>query len=499
MLDPQDSLNLDPRTETEWEAFRQAGYRILDATLARHRELRSQPCWAPPSAEARATFQEPAPTEGLGLEAVLAKAEQGILSCPTGNLHPRFWGWVLGAGNLPGMLGQWLAASMNANVFAGDQGPVHLEQQVLGWFKDWFEFPAGASGILTGGGSMANFLALAVARHWATQGAVKAEGPRAAIGLRIYASDATHNSILKGAQFLGLGGEGVHRVATDPQGRIDLEALAQAVVRDREAGLRPFCLVANAGTVGVGALDPLEALRTFADRNQLWLHVDGAIGALGWMSPKLRPRLQGLTCADSLAFDLHKWGQVPYDAGCLLVRDGDLHRDTFQSGAEYLSTLEGGLTPHGSHAFNAFSPLLSRGDRALKIWMTFQALGTARLAGVFDKNVAQASHLGERVAGHPDLELMSPVALNIVCFRYRGRLAPAELDRTNERILVSLQESGFCVLSHNRIRGEFCLRVAISNPRTEGRELVERVVALGARAQGGNRVGGIPDPPVIRL
>ncbi len=354
---------------------------------------------------------------------------------------------------------------------------------MLGWFKDWFEFPAGASGILTGGASMANLLALAVARHWATQGAVKAEGARAVTGLRIYASDATHNSILKGAQLLGLGSEGVHLVPTDPQGRINLEALAQAVARDREAGLRPFCLVANAGTVGVGALDPLEALRAFADRNRLWLHVDGAIGALGWLSPKLRPRLQGLTRADSLAFDLHKWGQVPYDAGCLLVRDGGLHRETFQSDAEYLSTLDGGLTPHGSHAFNAFSPLLSRGDRALKIWMTFQVLGTARLAGVFEKNAAQASHLGERVAGHPDLELMSPVALNIVCFRYRGSLDAAELDRANERILVALQESGFCVLSPYRIRGGFCLRAAICNHRTEGKdleELVERVVALGA-------------------
>jgi len=376
--------------------------------------------------------------------------------------------------------GKW---SGNANVFGGNQGPVHLEQQVLGWFKDWFEFPAGASGILTGGASMANLLALAVARHWATQGAVKAEGARAVTGLRIYASDATHNSILKGAQLLGLGSEGVHLVPTDPQGRINLEALAQAVARDREAGLRPFCLVANAGTVGVGALDPLEALRAFADRNRLWLHVDGAIGALGWLSPKLRPRLQGLTRADSLAFDLHKWGQVPYDAGCLLVRDGGLHRETFQSDAEYLSTLDGGLTPHGSHAFNAFSPLLSRGDRALKIWMTFQVLGTARLAGVFEKNAAQASHLGERVAGHPDLELMSPVALNIVCFRYRGSLDAAELDRANERILVALQESGFCVLSPYRIRGGFCLRAAICNHRTEGKdleELVERVVALGA-------------------
>jgi len=483
MPDEPDALTLDPRTDAEWEAYRQAGHRLVDLVLERHRTLRDQPCWTPPAAEVRPAYLEPAPREGLGLAEAMAKAERCILPYGTGNLHPRFWGWVLGAGNLPGMLGQWMAASMNANVFAGDQGPVHLERQVLGWFRDWFGFPAGSSGLLTGGGSMANLLALAVARHGATGGRIKNEGPRAAVGLRIYASDATHNSIVKAAQLMGLGSEAV-RLLPSREGRMDMEALESAVVGDRAAGLRPFCLVANAGTVGTGALDPLEAMRAFADRHHLWLHVDGAIGALGWLSPQLRPRLEGLNLADSLAFDLHKWGQVPYDAGCLLVRDGELHREAFQYGAEYLNTLDGGLTPHGSHGFNAYSPLLSRGDRALKIWMTFQTLGLDRCAAVFEKNAAQAEYLGERVARHPDLELMSPVALNIVCWRFRGGLDPGDLDRVNERILVDLQESGFCVMSSYRVRGQFCLRVAISNHRTLREDLealVARVAEAGSR------------------
>jgi glutamate/tyrosine decarboxylase-like PLP-dependent enzyme len=482
MLDPQDTQNLDPRTEAEWEAFRAAAYRIVDLTLARHRTLREQACWVAPSAEAREAFLAPASAEGLGLEAALAEAERNILPFPTGNLHPRFWGWVLGAGNLPGILGQWMAAGMNANVFAGDQGPVHLERQVLEWFRTAFQLPEGTSGLLTDGASMANLLALAVARHRATGGRVKTEGPGALEGLRFYASEATHNSIHKGLQLLGLGLASL-RLIPCTEGRIDLEALETAVTEDRLAGLRPCCLVANAGTVGVGALDPLPALRALADRHGLWLHVDGAIGALGWLSPALRPRLDGLSLADSLTFDLHKWGQVPYDAGCLLVRDGQLHREAFQFGAEYLNTLEGGLTPHGSHGFNAYSPLLSRGDRALKIWMTIQTLGTDRLAAVFEKNAAQAAHLGDLAERHPDLELMSPVALNIVCLRYRGALAESDLDAVNERILVGLQESGFCVLSPYRIQGRFCLRAAISNHRTERRDveaLVERVVEAGS-------------------
>lgn len=482
MSDPLDAATLDPRTEAEWEAFRQAGYRIVDLALSRHRNLRNQPCWTPPSAEARPSFLEAAPKEGMGLEFALAKAEHDILPYGTGNLHPRFWGWVLGAGNLPGMVGQWLATSMNANVFAGDQGPVHLEKQVLGWCKDWFGFPAESSGILTGGASMANLLALAVARHWATEGEIKVKGAQVAGGLRIYASEATHNSILKGAQLLGLGSESVRLIRCD-QGRINLTDLERAVTQDREAGLRPFCLVANAGTVGVGALDPLPELRALADRHHLWLHVDGAIGGLGWLSPALRPRLQGLPLADSLAFDFHKWGQVPYDAGCLLVRNGECHKETFQVGAEYLNTLEGGLTPHGSHAFNSFSPLLSRGDRALKIWMTFQSLGTDRMARIFEKTVAQATHLGERVANHPDLELMSPVTLNIVCFRFKGDLEESALNALNESILVALQESGFCVMSPYRVTDKFCMRVALSNHRTLTEDLEALVLQVLATAK----------------
>ena len=472
-----DRDTLDPRTPQEWAEHRQAAHRLVDQVMDRHRALRQNPCWQAPGPRQRAAYLEPAPREGRGIQEAMALAEELIVPYGTGNQHPRFWGWVLGAGNLPGMLGQWLSASMNANVFAGDQGPVHLERQVLGWFRDWFGFPAGSSGILTGGASMANLLALAVARHWATRGAVKTEGLRP--GMRIYASDATHNSILKGAQLMGMGTESL-RLAPSIRGQMDLEALEALVTGDRAAGLSPFCLVANAGTVGVGAIDPLEAMRAFADRHGLWLHVDGAIGALGWLAPELRPRLEGLPLADSLAFDLHKWGQVPYDAGCLLVRDGEAHRDAFQTGAEYLHTLEGGLTPHGSHAFNAYTPLLSRGDRALKIWMTFQALGVDRLAGVFQKNAAQAAHLADLVERDPRLELMSPVALNIVNFRFLG----PDPDALNEKILVELQESGFCVMSPYRVGGAFCLRVAISNHRTVREDLdalVEQVVQAGLR------------------
>lgn len=488
--------DLDPRTPEEWEQVRAAAYRLVDQVIARHRALPEAPCWErPPGAALEVMRREPG-AEGMGTAAALAAAEQAILPHGTGNLHPRFWGWVMGGATLPGILGQWMSASMNANVFAGDQGPVHLERAVLEWLRGWLGFPEGTSGLLTSGASMATLLGLVIAQHRATDGAARIAGPAATQGLRIYGSDATHNSVVKAAQLMGLGSSAVRLVAAKDGGeQVDLAALEAAIVADRAAGLRPFCLIANLGTVGTGAIDPVPPLRALADRHGLWLHADGAIGAMAYLSPALRPLLEGLPTCDSVSFDLHKWSQVPYDSGCLLVRDGKLHRAAFEYGAAYLSSAEGGMLSHGTHSFNALTPLLSRPDRALKIWTTFQALGTRRIAQVFEQGVAQAAYLARLVDAQPELERLCEPRLNLLCFRFRGAaesagtpgtpaLAPAELDRLNEHILIRLQESGFCVISPFRARGRFCLRISISNHRTRRADLealVRRVVEEGTR------------------
>lgn len=481
--------DLDPRTPAEWEEVRRAGYRLVDQVIAQHQGLAEGPCWQRPPAEALAALRRVPDAEGQGTEAAMEEAARVLLPYGTGNLHPRFWGWVMGGATLPGILGMWMSAAMNANVFAGDQGPVHLEHAVVEWMRSWLGFPEGASGLLTSGASMATLLALVIAQHRATDGAARAVGPLATAGLRIYASDATHNSVVKAAQLMGLGAAAVRMIRGSNE-RADVLAIERAIEEDKAAGLRPFCLVANLGTVGTGAIDPLPELRAVANRHGLWLHGDGAIGAMAYLSEQLRPRFAGLPSLDSLSFDLHKWSQVPYDAGCLLVRDGRLHRAAFEYGASYLSSVEGGLLTHGSHAFNALTPLLSRPDRALKIWATFRALGTRRIAETFERSVAQASYLAELVAARGELELLAPVRLNLVCFRYRGGDAERDdgdeprLDELNERILIRLQENGFCVMSPFRIRGRFCLRVCLSNHRTRHadlRALVRRVCEEGAR------------------
>jgi glutamate/tyrosine decarboxylase-like PLP-dependent enzyme len=302
-----------------------------------------------------------------------------------------------------------------------------------------------------------------VARHWKTSGRVKRDG----VGerLRVYASSAVHSSIVKAAELLGLGSRAVCSIAT-LDGTLDVEALETAIEDDLRAGAVPLAVVGNAGTVGLGAIDPLPQLAALCKRRKLWFHVDGAIGALGYLSPQLRPRLAGLELADSLAFDLHKWGQIPYEAGGLLVRDGALHAATFAVDASYLGGLAGGVVPQGSHAFHHYSPGLSRGDRALKVWTTFQAYGVERMIRVFERNVELARYLAARVADHPRFVALHEPALNIVCFRDREGD-----DASHGRALVELQRSGLAVLSPYHHAGSACYRVALSNHRTRPADL----------------------------
>lgn len=476
---------LDPETDAQWAALRRAALRLLDHELDAHRELATRPCHRRPPAHVAAALREPPSAEGMDIERLVERALELIAPYGLGNRSPRFWGWVVGAGTLPGMLGQLLASSMNSNVFAGEQAPVLLERELLRWFGDWFGYPETASGVLVEGCSAANVIGLAVARHRATDGRVRTDGAAACQRSSLYCSSATHVSIFKAAELLGLGTNAVRVIEAEPDGRVDPGALDAAMARDAAAGWHPFCVVANAGTVGCGAIDPLEPLRAVSRRHGAWLHVDGAIGAIAVLSERLRPRLAGLGQADSIAFDLHKWAQVPFDTGCVLVRDGELHRAAFEAPASYLSTLPGGITPHGSHAFSALGPMLGRRDRALPIWMTLMAAGTARMAAVIEQNVRHAQLLAEQVEREPELELLQPVTLNIVCFRFRpGPLTSRAADTLQERIMAELQDSGFCVLTPVRVAAITGMRAAFANHRTRCSDvaaLVPRLIAIGQR------------------
>jgi glutamate/tyrosine decarboxylase-like PLP-dependent enzyme len=275
----------------------------------------------------------------------------------------------------------------------------------------------------------------------------------------------------------GLGSDALHVIATDSRHQIDVDALAQAIADDRRAGRVPFLVVATAGTADIGAIDDLSALADLAQRERLCFHVDGAYGALGMLAPEIAPRLAGIERADSLAIDFHKWGQVPYDAGFILVRNGALHHDTFVSPAAYLRRETRGLAA-GSLWPCDLGPDLSRGFRALKTWFTLKTYGAERLGAMIWRTCELAQYLRLRIEASPALELLAPVELNIVCFRYRSE----DADRVNAEIVADLHESGIVAPSTTVLDGRLAIRAAIVNHRTEPRDidaLVKAAIAFG--------------------
>jgi aromatic-L-amino-acid decarboxylase len=388
----------------------------------------------------------------------------------------------MGNGTVSGAFAEMLAGAMNSSVSIFDDGPSLVEAQVIRWLTSLMGLPEGASGLLVSGGSMANIVALAAARNLRAGYDVRQLGVRGGTGpLTLYASRETHNSVTKAAELLGLGRDGVHLVPVDPRFRIDVRALAAAIASDRAEGRLPFCVVANAGTVNTGATDDLHAIARLCAREGLWMHVDGAFGALARLSPETSGLVDGIERADSIAFDLHKWGYLPYEVGCTLVRDGARHRQAFALSASYLAAGAGGLLSP-DHRFSDLGLQLSRGFRALKVWMAFKEHGVATFGRLIAQNVEQARRLAERVEQEPDLQLMAPAPLNVVCFRYTGAVPEEQRDGVNEHILLELQKSGFAAPSATRIGGRLCLRVANTNHRSRAADfeaLVDEVLRLG--------------------
>jgi aromatic-L-amino-acid/L-tryptophan decarboxylase len=450
---------LDP---SDWEDMRAQGHRMLDDMLDYLAHIRERPVWQPIPQDVRALFREQLPQQPSDLATVHETFMQDILPFAIGNAHPGFMGWVHGGGTPVGMLAEMLAAGLNANLGGREQIPVEVERQVLRWVRQLFGFPESASGLFVTGTSMANLIGVLVARTAAIGGTVRQQGI-AASGQRLtaYMSAGAHGSIARAMDIAGLGSDALRRVPVNEQHQMDTAVLRRAIAADRAAGLTPFFIAGTAGTVDTGAIDDLASLAEIARQQQLWFHVDGAYGALGMLAQDIAPRLQGIELADSIAFDFHKWGQVPYDAGFIMVRDGARHQAAFASPAAYLKREARGMAA-GSPWPCDFGPDLSRGFRALKTWFTIKVYGAEKLGQTISATCALARYLAQQIAASPELELLAPVSLNIVCFRYRC----ADADRVNADIAVRLQESGIAAPSTTTVNGNLAIRAAIVNHRT---------------------------------
>jgi len=473
-----DPAGLDP---TDWPATRALAHKMLDEALGLIEGVGERPVWQAVPELVKQTLAEPLPDEPQGAEKAAAAAARLILPYPTGNIHPRFFGWVHGSGTAGGVIAEMLAAAMNSNAGGRDHGAIYVERQVIDWCKGLFGFPEGASGLLVGGTSMATIIALTVARNAALGPNARKLGLAAATApLVAYTSSEAHSSVARACELLGLGSEALRSIAVDADYRLDPAALREAIRADKAAGGKPFAVIATAGTVNTGAIDPLAEIADICAAEGIWLHIDGAFAALAVLSDSLRPRLAGIERADSLAFDFHKWLHVPYDAGCVLVRDGDAHRTAFASRPTYLASQARGLAA-GEPWPCDFGPELSRGFRALKVWFTLKEHGTRRLGAAIDNNCRLARLLGARAEADPRLELMVPVALNVVCLRMLAPgMTPDQHNRLNETIVAELQERGIAAPSTTRIGGRLVIRVNITNHRTRDADIDILLTALTA-------------------
>ena len=478
MSEPEKAgVTLDP---DDWESLRGQGHRMLDDMIDYLADVRERPVWRPIPQDIRDRFRAGLPRQGSELADVYDEFARFVLPYAAGNVHPAFMGWVHGGGTAVGMLAEMLAGGVNANLGGRDHMPVEVERQIVEWARQLFGFPEGATGLFVTGSSLANLIGVLVART----GALGPDVRKAGLGekgarLRAYASAAAHRCIPLAMDLSGFGSDAVRPIAVGDDGRMDLGKLAEAVARDRAAGLVPFLVVGTAGTVDTGTIDDLDAIAAFCRAERLRFHVDGAFGALAVLAPELKPLVKGIEQADSLALDFHKWGQVPYDAGFVLVRDGQLHRDTFASPAAYLRPNAKGLAA-GAPWFSDFGPDLSRGFRALKTWFTLKTYGLDRIGRSIAHSCALARHLEARIRAEPRLELLAPVSLNIVCFRYGTD------DAVNQKIVLELQEAGIAAPSTTTVRGHLAIRAAFVNHRTQTCDvdrMFDAVLRLGEAAE----------------
>ncbi len=471
---------LDP---ADWPAFRALAHRALDDSIDALAGIREGEPWTQmPSAVRAAIGEDPLPLTPMHAARVYDTFKAQIAPYAVDNRHPRFFGWVHGAGTPAGMLAELLAAAMNANVGGRDHAAVEVERRVIRWWCEVFGFPATASGILTTGTSMANLIGVLVARRSAAGAGVRARGVAASLELTGYASTEAHGSVKRAFDVAGLGSDALRAIPVDAALKIDLDGLREAIAADRIAGKQPFMIVGTAGSASTGAVDDLDALATLARDEDLWFHVDGAFGALAQLAPALRPLIAGIERADSIAFDLHKWLHVPYDAGAIIVRDGELHAATFADHAPYLVRTERG-TAANEPWFTDFGPELSRGFRALGVWFTMKTYGLDRFGELIAQQCALAADLGETIAAIPALQLLAPVTLNVVCFRYTAPLAAETLDALNARIVVELQERGIAVPSTTHVNGKLAIRLNVMNHRTTKADLDTTIAAVLAAGE----------------
>jgi aromatic-L-amino-acid/L-tryptophan decarboxylase len=475
-----EQYTLDPEN---WNDIRSLGHKMLDDMIDYLMTIRDRPVWTPLSDDMKNSIAESLPKSSQNREQIYNEFKEKVLPYPPGNIHPRFWGWVNGTGSPFGMLAEMVAAAMNANTGGREHMPKYVENQVLEWAKELMGFPKQSSATLTDGCSTANLIALTVARNIKSDINMRKAGlvsfPKK---LTFYTSVAMHSSIQKALEIIGIGADNLKQISVDKDYKIRLDLLEETIKNDIAQNCLPVCIIANVGTVNTGAVDDLLSIRRVCDNYNLWMHIDGAFGAIANLSTKYKHKVKGMNLADSLAFDFHKWLYVPYTAGCVIIKDEKMHLDSFSLRPEYLAQAERGLASGGRWP-TEYGIQLSRPFYALKIWFMLKENGIEKYDKLVTQNIDQANYMLNLIEANSKLELVAPVYLNVVCFRYNPGIDDQDtLNRINNELLLRLHESGIAAPSSTNLNGSISLRLAITNHRSKYEDfdlLVETVTKIG--------------------
>jgi aromatic-L-amino-acid decarboxylase len=444
---------MDAQLELTPEQMQALGHRVADMItdhFSRLSEIRVGAKGDP--AVLRPTFLEAPPANAVGVDEIFARLERDVFPNIMNICHPRFFAFVPGPSNFVSVMADALASGFNVfnGSWLGGSSAAAMELAVIDWFRGWCGFPEGAGGLFVSGGSMANLTALVAARHTRlddrTEGAV------------IYYSDQTHSSIDRALRVIGFRPDQIRRIPSDSEFRLPMDALAQRIAADRAAGLRPFAVIANAGTTSTGAIDPLREISEFCGNNELWMHIDGAYGAAATICDRGRKLLDGIELADSLSFDPHKWLFQTIECGCVLLRDAALLKATYRIMPEYLADVHRNVTEVNPCDYGI---QLTRGFRALKVWMSIQYFGMDAFRAAVERGFELAEFAESKLRTMPNWEVITRAQMGIVCFRRRD----AE-ESYYHQVHDAMLRDGFALATSTVLNGRTALRLCTINPRT---------------------------------
>lgn len=475
-------LDVSPEEFNQW--IRQTGRLVADY----YDGLRERDVFAGKTPEeVQQLLEDPLPRDPQDIDSLLEEVGEKIFSSVTNSAGPRYFGYITGGGNQVAVLAEMIKASLNQNNLKWHSSPAstELERMVMRWVAEFIGYPASSEGVLLSGGSVANFNCLAVARKIKASVDVSEEGIYGSKPMTVYVSEEGHSSFDKAMDMLGLGKQYLRKIPVDDQMRIIPDRLEEKIQTDKNRGYNPICAIAVAGTTNSGAVDDLEAVADICRRHDLWYHVDAAYGGPAAKVKMVAPLFKGIERADSVVVNPHKWMYVPFEAGGVLVKDPDHLRQTFSTIPDYLKSDEqtGGRTD-----LMEYNLPLTKEFKALKVWMTLKAYGADRLRKEITSDIQKAQYLVSLVKKHPNLELMAPAPLSIVCFRYNpGGVDNELLNKLNDRLINEIESDGRVFLTGTKINGKTALRLCFINHRTEKSDidfLREVVLEIGEKIEG---------------